>query len=83
MAPELLICLPVALRRLEILRLVGGDIHHCNIESAKSVDGGWSGHTVVSPNKCIAVTPLLHAVDVLLAFLERDVHVAVDGLQFT
>lgn len=36
--------------------------------------------TVVTPNKSIAVTPSLGAVNIFFCFLQCDIHVAIDRL---
>lgn len=65
--------------------LVGGDVHDYISELAPAIEGSGRGRkvcTIVSTNKSIAIAALLDTVYVLLALLEGDVHVAVDGLKF-
>ena len=45
--------------------------------------GGKTEHTVVAPHKRIAIAAPHLAVNKLPRSLERDVHVAVDGLELT
>jgi len=39
--------------------------------------------TIVPPDESVTIGSLLHAVDVLLSLLQRNVHVSVYGLQFS
>jgi hypothetical protein len=44
----------------------------------------WEGnYTVVAPNKSISVTSPLNAVDMLFTLLQRYVHVAINGDEFS
>jgi hypothetical protein len=38
---------------------------------------------IVSPHEGISIASLLDSIDKFFCFLERDVHVAIDGLQLS
>jgi hypothetical protein len=46
------------------------------------VFNGKGKHAIVAPNKSVSVTSPLDAVDMLFTFLQRYVHVAINGDEF-